>query len=341
MGTSSSSSSSNSQTTTIAVPTTIKTTSSTDDDNQILAGALSAILGKEILPESRVEQSLNPQNVDKVSLFDQHLTSFIYGKVDSDDTVIDETFITLNVTILSSQTSFSCSLERDATVDKLKQIIYEREGLLCNKQNLIYCGREIDDGHLLSEYGIQDASTIFVVRLRAHSTNSVLIFDEASRDPKYDYDFTNVQDKGKRFYRGGVEYSRPCGWKRYAIKVIGKYESNDWLDSRGNPNEWPVSYHGTGREAAQSIAQAGYDLTKGKRFKFGHGIYSTPDINVAKRYAQSFTVNNNKYYVVCQNRVNPKTVQKMSAKRVGDQGEYWISPNSNDIRPYGYCIFKE
>jgi hypothetical protein len=330
-----------SRTTTATVTTTIKTTFSRDEDDQILAAALSAILGKEILPESSIDQSLNPQNVDKVSLFDQYLASFEYGKVGSDDEVIDETFINLNITILASETSFSCSLKRDATVDQLKQIIYERQGLLCNTQNLIYCGREIDDGHLLSEYGIQDASLIFVFPLRTPNTNNLLILDSDSRDLRYDYDFTNVQDKGRHFYRGGIEYYRPCGWRRYAIKVKGKYESNAWLGPRNNPNEWPVSYHGTGCDGTQSIAQAGHDLTKGKRFKFGYGIYSTPDINIAKRYAKSFTVNNNRYYVVCQNRVNPKTLTKISAKQAGGQVEYWISPSTTDMRPYGYCIFKE
>ena len=284
---------------------------------------------------------MDSQNVDKVSLFDQHLTSFVYGKVGSNDDIVDESFITLNVTILSSKTTFSCSLERDASVDKLKQLVYAREGLLCNKQNLIYQGQEIDDGHLLSEYGIQDGSTIFVVRLRALNANNLLIVDKNSRDPEYDYDFTNVHDKGQRFYRGGIEYRRPCGWKRFAIRVNGKYESDNWLGSENSPDEWPVSYHGTGREAAQSIAQTGYDLTKGRNFKFGRGIYSTPDINVAKGYAQSFTIKNNKYYVVLQNRINPKTVEKFSAENVKNRAEYWVSPGNKDIRPYGYCIWKE
>ena len=53
-----------------------------------------------------------------------------------------------------------------------------------------------------------------------------------------------LMTKEKRFTRGGVEYHRPCGWMRYAIKVLGKYEDDIWLGSNNNPNEWPVSYHG-------------------------------------------------------------------------------------------------
>jgi hypothetical protein len=192
-----------------------------------------------------------------VSLFDQHLASFVYGKVGVDDPTSDESLMTLHITILATIATYPCIIERDANVDKLKQIIYEKEGIYRNKQNLIYCGQEIDEGHLLSEYGIGDSSVICVVRLRAMNADDLLVLDKASLDQPYDYDFTNIDDKGKGFTRGGVEYRRPCGWKRYAIKVSGKYEDEVWLGSSDSPNEWPVSYHRTGRDAAKSIAQAG------------------------------------------------------------------------------------
>ena len=35
--------------------------------------------------------------------------------------------------------------------------------------------------------------------------------------------------------------------------------------------EWPVSYHGTKDTFAKVIAAEGYDLDKGKRFKYGKG----------------------------------------------------------------------
>ncbi len=275
-----------------------------------------------------------------MSLFDQHLTSFVYGKVGIDDSTNNESLMTLHITVLATKITFPCIIERDASVDKLKQIIYEKEGILCNKQNLIYCGQEIDEGHLLSEYGIGDSSQICVVRLRAMNADDLLVLDKASWDQRYDYDFTNIDDKGKRFTRGGVEYRRPCGWKRYAIKVAGKYEDEVWLGSNDSPNEWPVSYHGTRHDAANSIAQTGYDLSKHKRHAYGRGIYSTPDINVAKAYAKSFTVNAQEYLVILQNRVNPKNLIKVSRDETG-VGEYWISPNATDIRPYGMCIMKK
>ena len=101
-----------------------------------------------------------------------------------------------------------------------------------------------------------------------------------------------------------------------------------------------VSYHGTARNNCKSIAEEGYLLCKGKRFKFGHGIYSTPDINIAYKYAPQFIHGGDNYRVVIQNRVNPKNLVKVS-KQETRVGEYWIAPKEADLRPYGICIKKE
>ena len=310
-----------------------------DNNGQLLAAALSAILGKEILTESSVPTH-SQQHRSKVSLFDQHLTSFVYTNVDDHGSSGNQSLITLNVTILATKTTHPFVIEREASVDQLKLMIYNKEGIPCNKQNLIYCGQEIDEGHLLSEYGIGDGSVINVVRLRAINSNDLLVLDDDSRDPMYDYDFTNIDDRGKTFHRGGVEYRRPCGCLRFAIKVAGKYENETWLGSSNGRNEWPVSYHGTKLDAVNSIAPNGYDLAKHNRFIHGRGVYSTPDINVARGFAKSFTHENQEYLVILQNRVNPKNVMKLSTEETGN-GEYWISPTAADIRPYGVCIMKK
>jgi hypothetical protein len=81
-------------------------------------------------------------------------------------------------------------------------------------------------------------------------------------------------------------------------------------------------------------------LCKSKRFAFGHGIYSTPDVDVAYLYATQFTHEGNNYKIVFQNRVNPNNLFRVSKEETGI-GEYWISPNDRDVRPYGICIKKE
>ena len=108
-------------------------------------------------------------------------------------------------------------------------------------------------------------------------------------DPQYDYDFTKIDDKGKKFMRGGLEYRRPCGWKRYALKVIDKYKDIEWLGSKGstkNDSEWAVSYHGTKIYCAEPIAKDG--LKPGHNNKYGIGVYCTPNIETAEKYAENF-----------------------------------------------------
>ena len=40
-----------------------------------------------------------------------------------------------------------------------------------------------------------------------------------------------------------------------------------------------------------------------------------------------------------QNRVNPNNLARLSKQETG-VGEYWISPNEEDLRPYDICIKK-
>ena len=98
-----------------------------------------------------------------------------------------------------------------------------------------------------------------------------------------------------------------------------------------------MSYHGTRKEYAESIAKTGYDLSKCQRFLYGIGIYSTPKIEVAERYATKFYDGNRKYKVVVQNRVSSDDMKIVSGKETG-VGEYWVQPNDTLIRPYGLCI---
>jgi hypothetical protein len=164
-------------------------------------------------------------------------------------------------------------------------------------------------------------------------------------DEPYNYDFTTISDKGVEFFRGGSIYTRPCGWQRYALKVKGKYPDDIWLEGKtpradqysSAVDEWAVSYHGTSYHNGLSIAEEGYKLSKGERFLYGKGIYSTPDIEVASLYAAEANVDGKTYKVVMQNRVNPKTVKKIGVTVTG-VGEYWISPADEDILPYGFCV---
>ncbi|XP_031135658.1 uncharacterized protein LOC116036290 [Sander lucioperca] len=168
-------------------------------------------------------------------------------------------------------------------------------------------------------------------------------------DPKFNYDFTNLRDT-EEYYRGGEKYKRPCGWQRFALKVLNEFGDNTWLGNPGRstksvPGEWPVSYHGTQEKFVKAIIEESYK--KGTREAYGPGIYSTPNIDEAERYAHKFTSKSTgkKYKAVLQNRINPK-IRKICARE-----DYWLVPIDEGtskekekeivnkaIRPYGLLL---
>ncbi|XP_023275738.1 uncharacterized protein LOC111665091 [Seriola lalandi dorsalis] len=169
--------------------------------------------------------------------------------------------------------------------------------------------------------------------------------------PQFDYDFTSLTDT-ETYLRGGEKYERPCGWYRFGLKVLDKYDEVTWLgtsyrSTQSCPGEWPVSYHGTSKKGAEGIIEGHYK--PGPREKYGRGIYSTPDISEAKQYAKTFTSKKDKkkYKVILQNRINPKYRKKYN------NDKYWLIPiprGTSDkeeqkmveraIRPYGLLIKK-
>lgn len=50
-------------------------------------------------------------------------------------------------------------------------------------------------------------------------------------DSQFHVDFTRILPT---FYRGGVSYHRPIGSERYALKMLGVYDNDDWLELRGD-----------------------------------------------------------------------------------------------------------
>ena len=56
-----------------------------------------------------------------------------------------------------------------------------------------------------------------------------LVMESSTLDPGFDYDFSNKTDDSTEFMRGGRRYYRPYGWKRFALKVHGRYEDDTWL----------------------------------------------------------------------------------------------------------------
>ncbi|GBB96653.1 hypothetical protein RclHR1_02800003 [Rhizophagus clarus] len=226
----------------------------------------------------------------------------------------------------------SMFVDPSITVLKFKIAICAKLEFNIEAMRLMFDGKQLNDDKTLASYKIQKGSTIQVLS-RVVGGFDFYVITKDLLDPSYDFDFTNLYDFGVPFVRGMELYKRPYGWKRIALNVRKYEHDKTWLGRVGNnPHEWPVSYHGTRKECADSIAKEGYLISKVKRSLFGKGIYSSPDINIAEGFAKQFDHNNVRYKVVFQNRVNPVGLQKY----INDM--YWVTLRDEDIRPNGLCI---
>ena len=155
--------------------------------------------------------------------------------------------------------------------------------------------------------------------------------------------------------RGGKEYYPPLGWKGFGLKVLGKYEDNEWIGMKNTPGEWCVAYHGVGRNKSSEevkkivalIITSTFKQGEGQIYenkkdiyhegkKVGKGVYCTPKIEIAESFSGISEINGNKYRTVLMTRVKPDKIRSPKGKE-----DYWIVNGTTDeIRPYR-ILFKK
>ena len=314
----------------------------------LLSAGFSAVLGKEVVLQEGGAASLSIHDVLKQTYVmkppgftppspEPVLETFpifvrgLFGTSFGSDFAVHDT-LTLQVT-------------EGHSVEQMKLQIQESVKIALEQFDLIFNNKPLNDDRTVKYYGIKPGSTIFfVLRLKGGGGPLTVSTDELATE--FDFDFTSVKDDGKRYMRGGFEYKRPYGWKRYAVRALGRYENDEWLGPHGirtneASGEWPVSYHGTNLSSAEKILEEGYK--PGPRAKFGIGIYTSPSLEMVERlYAKEFSYNGKRCKIAFQNRVNPDPnghLEIISASETGVGADNWLSPKDNkDVRAYGILI---
>ena len=119
-----------------------------------------------------------------------------------------------------------------------------------------------------------------------------------------------VEGWGVNEKRGGRPYNPPTGWIGIGLKVLDKYENNNWIGYDGNKDEWCVAYHGVGRflesdevkditgkiikaTFKKGLNQVHKDCENLNRpgTKVGEGVYCTPNVDTACAYSGVSKIN--------------------------------------------------
>ena len=127
--------------------------------------------------------------------------------------------------------------------------------------------------------------------------------------------FLNPNSRKNKF-RGKEIYDAPYSWMGIGLKVLGKYENDNWLEDISYNSEWAIAYRGISSKDSNFIKKilkefiesmnlkSAFMIFKKKMKDKRHwryiesGIYMTPNIKVAEKYTQTISFNNKKYKVL-------------------------------------------
>ena len=157
-----------------------------------------------------------------------------------------------------------------------------------------------------------------------------------------------IPNKNLNTKRGTEKYYPPYGWFGIGLKVLGKYNDDNWLNDRDEKSKWAIAYHGLGRMKSfdeiknilKNIIIKGEGLIPGSSQiksncndirhpgkKVGTGVYLTSSLNIAEGYSGIIPLYNKKYKIILMARVLIDQI------REPEDFNYWVL-NKDYIRVY-------
>ena len=160
-----------------------------------------------------------------------------------------------------------------------------------------------------------------------------------------------------------IDYDPPIGYIGYGLNIQKLYgdTNNKWLGMDNSEGEWNIAYHGTSYKYVKSILENGFGAGLGQFHeisdninklsnppfeKCGKGVYCTPKIKEAEKYAQTIQIGNFNYKLILMCRVNPYKYRIAQS-----YPDYWIVSGDplnqgnikkydDEIRPYRILLKK-
>ena len=145
-------------------------------------------------------------------------------------------------------------------------------------------------------------------------------------------------------------YYPPKGWNGYGLKVLNKYENNEWLSNENIEGEWYIAYYIIkDLNICKSIIEGQFNKNYHNQiYKFNQnlnplssydypeceeGIYVFPNINLINFSDKRINFEGIDYNLIVMCRINPNKV------RFVNEDSIWIISNK-EIRPYRILIKK-
>eukprot|EP00973_Karenia_brevis_P049130 6814043-Karenia_brevis.AAC.1 len=127
--------------------------------------------------------------------------------------------------------TITLDVEADELIDTVKAKIQEKEGTSVDQQRLSFNGKKLEEGHMLSDYSIQNESVLQVHDTAGPTMQDVI--DEVRSLKKIIVQFMSASNKSKPFW-GRQEVESRCTSLEPAIDAKQFIEARciNWLNDR-------------------------------------------------------------------------------------------------------------